>query len=204
MAAGRQSPRDAQSPVSRMERRPGRRLESRVGRRRLDPLQGGRVGHPVGEQDAVQVVDLVLKDARQIVGRLDPELLAVEILRAHRHAVVARHLADPAGDAQAALVAGLRLAEAHESGLTSVNSNSSPSSWSFGMPMTTSRRGTPTCGAANLTPCAATIVSRMSAASRFTRSSTRPIFWLGVRRRSSGATTIGSRPSTAPGLRTED
>src|SRR6185503_18280771 len=59
--------------------------------------------HPIEEQHAIQVVVLVLDDARRKLFELHVEGLAVAIEATHAHATVARHLAADVRDAQAAL-----------------------------------------------------------------------------------------------------
>src|ERR1019366_9745259 len=73
----------------------------------VDPAQRARVGEPVGEEDAVQVVDLVLDGTGQQAGALDPHRLAVAVERLAHHLVGTRHLPHHAGDGEAALVADL-------------------------------------------------------------------------------------------------
>jgi len=62
---------------------------------------------PVGEEDPVQVVELVLKGARGEARRLDAHLFAMPVESFHDDSLVALDLADPARLAQAALISHL-------------------------------------------------------------------------------------------------
>src|SRR5579864_83509 len=78
-----------------------------VGLQLVDAAQGVEVRQPVDEQDAVEVVDLVLERASGEAGRLDAHFLPAPVAPFHDHRLVARNLADPARIAQTALVADL-------------------------------------------------------------------------------------------------
>ena len=69
--------------------------------------QGGGVLHAVGEEDAVQVIDLVLERPGQQPLALDTGVLAAAVLALGGHGVGPRHLADVVGQAQAALFGDL-------------------------------------------------------------------------------------------------
>src|SRR5687768_4393453 len=58
----------------------------------------------VDEQDPVEMVDLMLKDARPPAAGLDAYWTVVESHPLDRHHFGARHLTGPTGDAQAAFV----------------------------------------------------------------------------------------------------
>ena len=66
----------------------------------------------VEDQDAVEVVDLVLDHARLEPGRLDDERRPVLVLRAHAHVDRALDLDADAGQRQAALLQRLDLVAA--------------------------------------------------------------------------------------------
>src|SRR5206468_11894172 len=59
--------------------------------------------HPVDEQDAVEMIGLVLNDALTELARLDLDALAVAVVRAHLDLARPRHEAADLGNAQAAL-----------------------------------------------------------------------------------------------------
>src|SRR5215216_3144435 len=68
-------------------------------------LHDGRcIFDAVDEQDPVEMVDLVLEDARAPATGLDAYRPIVESDPLDRHRLGARHLASPTGDAQATLV----------------------------------------------------------------------------------------------------
>ena len=69
-----------------------------------DLVNLARIGHPVDEHDAIQVVDLVLENARQIIVGLDALRLTVGILAAHDDLGVPLHLAQIAGNRETALL----------------------------------------------------------------------------------------------------
>src|SRR5262249_49964026 len=79
----------------------------------LDSLEGVEVRQPVDEQDAVEVVDLVLESARCESARLDADFLAAPIAALDHDRLVPRDLTHPAGVAEAALVADLHAIALH-------------------------------------------------------------------------------------------
>src|SRR5690606_6193886 len=62
----------------------------------------------VGEEDAVQMIDLVLEDDGEIALGLDPHRLVVHVDRLDRHAPGTLDIAGPARNAEAALRPDLR------------------------------------------------------------------------------------------------
>src|SRR4029077_9726986 len=74
----------------------------------LDAAQRVEAGQLVGGENAVEVVQLVVKRAGREPGGLDPDLLAVPVPSLDHDHLRALDLADPSGLAQAALVADLR------------------------------------------------------------------------------------------------
>ena len=63
-----------------------------------------RAGQFVNVEFAVEVIDLVLEDARRPVIEAQAEFAAVAILAAHANGFVPLHLADVAGDGQTCLL----------------------------------------------------------------------------------------------------
>ena len=74
---------------------------------RPGPAAAYRGHQAVDEQDAIQVVELMLKGARGEPVRLDAHLLPRRLRPLHYNRFVPRHLAHPARVAEAALVADL-------------------------------------------------------------------------------------------------
>src|SRR6267378_7895010 len=74
---------------------------------RLDLTQGIETGQPIGEQDAVEVVDLVLDGAGQQGVALDLDLLALTVQPPGYHLHVALDLAHVARHREAAFQADL-------------------------------------------------------------------------------------------------
>src|SRR5690348_12296058 len=74
----------------------------------LHPPQRIETGQPVGEEDAVEVVELVLERASRESRGLDPDLLAVAVAALDDDRLRPLDLAHPARVAEAALVAELR------------------------------------------------------------------------------------------------
>src|ERR1700683_1272576 len=69
--------------------------------------------HPAREEDAVQVVELVLHRPREQTAALDADLLAMTVQPFGDNALSPGHLADPPGHRQASLVPGLVAIGAH-------------------------------------------------------------------------------------------
>src|ERR1700693_1614637 len=72
----------------------------------LDLAQRSLV-HPAGEQDAVEMIDLVLNGAGQQPVPFDPDLLAVAVQSLGDDSLAAGRLANPSGHREAALETGL-------------------------------------------------------------------------------------------------
>src|SRR5438309_4620796 len=70
-----------------------------------------------GEEDAVEMIDLMLNRTRQQPIALDPHLLAAAVDALGHHALAARHLADEAGHREAAFEADLFTFAPHHLGI---------------------------------------------------------------------------------------
>src|SRR5712691_3794969 len=75
--------------------------------RLFHPPEGVKTGESIYEEDPVEMVQLVLKGPRGEARALDPDLLAVPVAPLDHHRLVAGHLPDPVGIAEAALIADL-------------------------------------------------------------------------------------------------
>ena len=69
----------------------------------LDPIAGDRV-QAIDEEDAVEVIQLVLEDAGQEAAALERDGAPVEITGLHAHPGGARHGSENAGDGEASLL----------------------------------------------------------------------------------------------------
>src|ERR1035437_5587583 len=81
------------------------------------PLLQRALDHLGGEEDAVEVIDLMLDGAGEQPVALDADLLAVAVQPPGHDTVAALHLADQSGDGEAALIPRLLALAAHHLGV---------------------------------------------------------------------------------------
>src|ERR1035437_9467841 len=90
------------------------------------PLLQRALDHLGGEEDAVEVIDLMLDGAGEQPVALDADLLAVAVQPPGHDTVAALHLADQSGDGEAALVPRLLALAAHHLGVGELGGGGPP------------------------------------------------------------------------------